>query len=527
MIEIKKEMLIAGGFFGWMLLCTGHALAAAPPLAKNGDGNMTVSPTVVDAGTTNSYPFSFISPKKTFASGSQATIRIPLGWSAPQTSDPSGPGFVSVAPVLSSSTASLSGISGNGPWTLAIDFSTTEKRGGFTLNYSQASAATNAAVCRFTAQSKQNGGVMKTLKTGSPTVTVNNPAKTNTTTSIVSSLEPSTYGDWVVFTAQVTASDQATLTGTITFRNGDVVLGISPLNSLGQATVTTNRFSVADSPAWITAEYSGNSNHNGSVSAILMQDVNPVPLTLSGLAARDKTYDGGTVASLNTNSMSLSGVLQGDDVVPDASAATASFADPGVAAQKAVTVVGLASAGADGGNYAMVPVSLSASILPAPLHVKANDTNRVFGVPNPGFTESYTGFVSGEDTSVLHGKPAFSTTADMNSPADGTPYPITVSAGNLSAANYTFTFAPGLLTILPASGLPQTIISITKRADGVMVLDCGGAANQTYLLQGSADLQPNSWSTIATNITDSSGLMTCIDFDATNLPRRFYRTAIP
>jgi len=71
----------------------------------------------------------------------------------------------------------------------------------------------------------------------------------------------------------------------------------------------------------------------------------------------------------------------------------------------------------------------------------------------------------------------------MNSPADGTPYPITVSAGNLSAANYTFTYAPGLLTILPASGLPQTIISITKRADGVMVLDCGGAANQTYLLQ--------------------------------------------
>jgi len=42
--------------------------------------------------------------------------------------------------------------------------------------------------------------------------------------------------------------------------------------------------------------------------------------------------------------MSLSGVLQGDDVVPDASAATASFADPGVAAQKAVTVVGLALA---------------------------------------------------------------------------------------------------------------------------------------------------------------------------------------
>ena len=527
MIDMKRQMLIAGGFLGCMLLCTSHLFAAAPPPAKSGDGNMTISPTVVAAGTTNSYVFSYVSQKKIFASGSQTTIQIPLGWSAPQTSNPSGPGFISVAPVLSTSTASLSAISGNGPWILAVGFSTSERRGGFTLNYSQARAATNAAVYRFTTQSKQNGGIMKTLRTGSPTVTVNNPAKTNTTTSIVSSLEPCTYGDWVVFTAQVTAPDQATLTGTITFRNGDVVMGISPLNSLGQATATTNRFSVPDSPAWITAEYSGNSNHNGSVSAILTQDINPATVTLSGLAALDKTYDGGIVAALGTNSMSLSGVLPGDDVVPDASAATASFADSGAAAQKAVTVVGLALAGADGGNYAIAPVSLSASILPAPLLVKANDTNRVFGVANPAFTASYTGFVPGEDTSVLHGKPAFSTTADINSPANGSPYPITVSVGNLSAANYTFTFASGLLTILQASGLPQTIISITKRADGAMVLDCGGAANQTYLLQASPDLQPNSWSTIGTNTTGSNGLMTYIDSDANNFPHRFYRTAIP
>jgi len=91
---------------------------------------------------------------------------------------------------------------------------------------------------------------MKTLKTGSPTVTVNNPAKTNTTTSIVSSLErPPTA------TGRLHGAGHG-------FRPGDadrddylpewdVVLGISPLNSLGQATVTTNRFSVADSPAWI------------------------------------------------------------------------------------------------------------------------------------------------------------------------------------------------------------------------------------------------------------------------------------
>jgi hypothetical protein len=521
---MRKEILIAGKLFGFMVLCAGQALAVP---AKSGDGNMTVSPTVVNAGDTNSFVFSFVSPKKTFSAGSQATILIPLGWSAPQTSDPSGPGFLSVAPVLSGSTASVSGTGGNGPWTVTINFSTTQKRGGFTLNYSSARAATNAGVYRFTAQDAQSGAAFRTLKTGSPSVTVDNPVKTNTTTTVVSSLTPSTYGNWVVFTASVTAPGGAALDGTITFRNGDVVMGTSLLNNQGQATATTNRFSVPDAPAWITAEYSGNSNHNASVSAILTQDVNPAPLTLSGLAALDKTYDGGSAASLNTNSMSISGALPGDDVAPDASAAAASFADPGAAAQKTVTVAGLALSGTDAGNYALAPVSLSANILPAPLLVKANDTNRLYGVANPAFTATYTGFVSGEDASVLKGSPSFSTTANANSPAGGSPYPITVTAGNLSSANYTFSFAPGLLTIIPASGLPQTIISITQRADGAMVLNIGGAVNQAYLLQVAPDLRSGSWSTIATNSTGGNGMMTCIDTDATNFPVRFYRTALP
>src|SRR5690349_4909844 len=171
---MKKEILIAGTLLGYMVLCAGQARAV---LAKNGDGNMTVSPTTINAGDTNTFVFSFVSPKKTFSVGSQATLKIPQGWSAPQTSDPSGPGFISVTPVLSGSTAAVSGIGGNGPWTVTIGFSTTQKKGGFTLNYSNARASTNASVYWFTAQDEQNGGVFKNLKSGSPSVTVDNPAK--------------------------------------------------------------------------------------------------------------------------------------------------------------------------------------------------------------------------------------------------------------------------------------------------------------------------------------------------------------
>jgi hypothetical protein len=60
-----------------------------------------------------------------------------------------------------------------------------------------------------------------------------------------------------------------------------------------------------------------------------------------------------------------------------------------------------------------------------------------------------------------------------------------------------------------------------------MSLNCSGAAGQAYLLQASADLSPESWTTIATNITDVSGFMTSLDSLATNFPSRFYRTALP
>jgi hypothetical protein len=102
-----------------------------------------------------------------------------------------------------------------------------------------------------------------------------------------------------------------------------------------------------------------------------------------------------------------------------------------------------------------------------------------------------------------------------------------VTKGTLAAANYSFVFNPGQLTIVPVPAQPQNIVSITKLADGTMSLYCSGAAGQTYLLQTSADLSPGSWTTIGTNTTDVSGFMTCVDSVATNFTGRFYRTALP
>jgi hypothetical protein len=500
----------------------------AIPLAKDGQGTMTVSPNTVNAGSTNTYLFTFQSTKQ-YSAGSQATLQIPAGWSAPQTSNVSGVGYVTVAPVLGSSTVTIAGISGSGPWTLNIPFSTSQNHAGFTVNYNRAVMPTNGGVYTLVTSTKQSGGNLRVLRGGSPTVTAGVVTKTNTAVTLSSGLNPSTYGVSVTFTAVVTWSGgSSTPSGTVTFKEGDVVLGTVALNASAQATFSTNRFVVQDSPCSITAEYNGDIKFNASVSAVLLQIVNAATVNASGLAALNKTYDATTTATLDVSSVSLSGALAGDNVALDPSVATATFSDPNAGASKSVAVSGLALLGTDSGNYVLGVVNaVTASIFPAPLTVTANNTNRFFGDVNPAFTASYSGFVAGENASVLSGAPAFNTSATQTSPVGGSPYTINVSTGTLAASNYGFGFNQGQLTIVPKPAQPQRIVSLTKLPDSTISVNCSGDAGRTYLLQACPDYTLVSWTTIATNSTDVNGFMTCVDGSATNLSSRFYRTALP
>ncbi len=83
-------------------------------------------------------------------------------------------------------------------------------------------------------------------------------------------------------------------------------------------------------------------------------------------------------------------------------------------------------------------------ILKAPITVRANDTTKVYGDPNPEFTLTYSGLKYDDDATDINTPPVASTTATVNSGAG--PYPITLSGG--SSANYSFTsYLPGTLTI--------------------------------------------------------------------------------
>ena len=106
--------------------------------------------------------------------------------------------------------------------------------------------------------------------------------------------------------------------------------------------------------------------------------------------------------------------------------------------------------GATAQNYSFTYQNGTLTIGKRALNVAPNDATRVYGSTNPTFTVTCTGFVNNETASVITSNPIAATMADITSSAGD--YPITCSGGN--AANYSFTYGTGTLTITKA---PLTI----------------------------------------------------------------------
>jgi hypothetical protein len=110
--------------------------------------------------------------------------------------------------------------------------------------------------------------------------TTSSTMTTPTQTTVVSSANPSVFGQQVIFTATVTSSG-GTPSGIVTFLDSTTTVGSGTLNSSGIATFSST--SLASGAHSITASYSGSSTFAASVSPLLAQAVNPgADFTLSG-----------------------------------------------------------------------------------------------------------------------------------------------------------------------------------------------------------------------------------------------------
>ena len=131
------------------------------------------------------------------------------------------------------------------------------------------------------------------------------------------------------------------------------------------------------------------------------------PVTVSGITAQNKVYDGTDTAELTGGT--LVGVTEGDNVQLDMTGVTAKFADKAVGTNKAVTVTGsFRLTGEDAYKYTLTqPTSaelgLTASITPCDQFTDATDQAQTIYVGEDSFeAPRFTGIGGEEVTGTLH-----------------------------------------------------------------------------------------------------------------------------
>ena len=148
-----------------------------------------------------------------------------------------------------------------------------------------------------------------------------------------------------------------------------VLVGVMPgdvvtLDSSG----ATGTFATKDVGSGITVTVSGLSLAGPQAGnyvvgpATTMANITAATLTVTGITAENKPFDGTTTAVLDTGDAALVGVVPGDSVSLNTSGAVGMFVSPAIGTGKTVLISGLTVTGADSGNYNLVQPTATADI---------------------------------------------------------------------------------------------------------------------------------------------------------------------
>jgi hypothetical protein len=213
----------------------------------------------------------------------------------------------------------------------------------------------------------------------------------------------------------------------------------------------------------ITATKAADADFEAVTSYPATVTVQPAVLTVTGISASNKVYDGTTSATLNTGGATLVGRVGTDAVTLLTAGAVGTFADRNVGGGKPVAISGLTLGGTDAPNYALVQPATTAGISARPLAVSADDKSRTYGAPNPSLTWTAATLVGGDTIGT-----AFTTLPTCSTPATSTSgvggHTITCSGG--VAPNYAISGVPGTLSITPASSATALVRSLAATTYG-------------------------------------------------------------
>jgi autotransporter-associated beta strand protein len=215
-------------------------------------------------------------------------------------------------------------------------------------------------------------------------------------------------------------------------------------------------------PGGAVSDGNGGANYSVTFANDTSGVITAKQLTVLGVEADDKVYDGATNAMLVTSNAVLAGVIAPDDVTLATTNALGAFADKNVGTNKAVQISGLAIYGADSGDYLLVQPVTNASISQLAVTVTAAADTKVYdGTTNSAGVPLASPAIAAGDTAN------FSQTFDTRNAGTGktlTPSG-SVNDGN-GGANYSLTFVSSATGEIDPDPVTVTAATDTKVYDG-------------------------------------------------------------
>lgn len=301
-------------------------------------------------------------------------------------------------------------------------------------------------------------------------VTVTAKDKADAGVSITTPPTSKTYGD-ADFTLTATKSASAPDDGTWSWTSTDTA--ILEIVSGANTAMPTIKVKKADTTgATLTVTYESDT-HMGSASATIT--VAQKEVTISGITANNKEYDGNTNATVNASGATITGKVDGDDLT--VSVAAGSTFDSADAGSRTVTLGTLTLDGTSAGNYTLATsgnqATATANITVRDLTVKPNSGQRKsYGTtPDPVLAYTSTGTVTGETA-------AFDGALSREAGEDVGQYDITKGSlelkdsGTFKATNYNLVLDTAVVTFEITKGTyggstPTTTVNILKNYAGV------------------------------------------------------------
>lgn len=246
------------------------------------------------------------------------------------------------------------------------------------------------------------------------------------------------YGEPISLTATLTSpiDDTGIINKQISFSlNGETACeAITDLN--GVASCPTTLLVNADTyQNGVSAVFSGDVDFTASTSSAGLI-VNKKELTVDGITAENKIYDGTTTAMLNIEGVDLIGVVGSEVVGLDVENASGAFVDANVAVGKVVKVSGLTLTGNDDvlANYILIDPTATAEIKKKTVSVKPDAASKVYGEEDPTFTGELSGFLGADTVSASYVR-------TVGEEVVGSPYTISASLSPTDVLeNYEITY---------------------------------------------------------------------------------------